>query len=147
MNSYISKSLDFTFNFAYKLARYLHTNKLACNLALDGDLGAGKTSFTKGFVSYFNPDILVNSPTYTIINDYSNASFNIYHCDLYRINNEEDLFGSGFYELMEDRDNIIIVEWANRLRVFDSFVKIEFKLIDDSTREIIILNRSIDLCI
>jgi len=145
MNTYISKSLSDTFNFAYKLAAYLHKNNMAIKLALDGDLGAGKTSFSKGFVSYFNKDILVNSPTYTIINDYSNENFNIYHCDLYRINKEEDLLGSGFFEILENQNSIIIVEWANRLSVFDSFVKISFKLISNNKREFNILNRSINI--
>jgi len=145
MNIFTSKSLESTYKYAFKLAEYMYLNKIPLRLALDGGLASGKTSFTKGFVSYFNKEILVNSPTYTIINDYSNNDFNVYHCDLYRINSKEDLYGSGFFEILEDINNILIVEWANKLCVFDSFVKIQFESISTKERAINILNRSFNL--
>ncbi len=97
----------------YKIAR----DKIAPNIKkgdviiLDGELGAGKTTFVRGFVEYFgiNPDY-VSSPTFTLINVYKNVEHCIYHVDFYRILESDDVF---FDELMEMQDEgITLIEWG-----------------------------------
>ncbi len=79
-------------------------------IALDGDLGAGKTAFTRGFCSVTCPGAAVRSPTYTLVNEYRGAP-NVFHFDVYRIADEDDLYSTGFYDY-PFRGGIIICEWA-----------------------------------
>ncbi|MBE7021054.1 MAG: tRNA (adenosine(37)-N6)-threonylcarbamoyltransferase complex ATPase subunit type 1 TsaE [Ruminococcaceae bacterium] len=82
-------------------------------VALDGDLGAGKTVFTRGICKFFNVTDYVVSPTYTIVNEYK-GDLDIYHFDIYRIEEEEELYNIGFYEYL-DNDGIKIIEWAEKI--------------------------------
>ncbi|PLR82245.1 MULTISPECIES: tRNA (adenosine(37)-N6)-threonylcarbamoyltransferase complex ATPase subunit type 1 TsaE [Bacillus] len=81
-------------------------------IALEGDLGAGKTTFTKGLASGLGITRTVNSPTFTIIKEYQ-GRIPLYHMDVYRVENEfEDL---GFDEYFEG-DGVTVVEWAHLIR-------------------------------
>ena len=82
-------------------------------VTLDGDLGAGKTVFTKGICKFFNVTDYVVSPTYTIVNEYK-GDMDIYHFDIYRIEEEEELYNIGFYEYL-DNEGIKIIEWAEKI--------------------------------
>ncbi len=79
-------------------------------IALDGDLGAGKTAFTRGFCSVTCPGAAVRSPTYALVNEYRGHP-NVFHFDVYRITDDDDLYSTGFYDYPE-RGGIIICEWA-----------------------------------
>lgn len=81
-------------------------------VALKGDLGAGKTAFTRGFASVLSPGSIVRSPTYAIVNEYKKGSLPLYHFDLYRIEDEDDLYSVGFYDYVDG--GICIVEWSER---------------------------------
>ncbi len=81
-------------------------------VALKGDLGAGKTAFTRGFASVLSPGSIVRSPTYAIVNEYKKGSLPLYHFDLYRIEDEDDLYSIGFYDYVDN--GICIVEWSER---------------------------------
>lgn len=97
-------------------------------ITLDGDLGAGKTVFTKGICEYFNVKDYVTSPTYTIVNEYKGDK-DIFHFDIYRITDEEELYNIGFYEYLESKA-IKIVEWAvNIPEAFYGYnlIKVEIK--------------------
>ena len=85
-------------------------------IALFGDLGAGKTAFTRGVVSELSPKARVHSPTYTIVNDYSEkgAGYDVYHFDMYRITDEESLYSTGYFDYLTDR-SFIIVEWCENI--------------------------------
>jgi tRNA threonylcarbamoyladenosine biosynthesis protein TsaE len=97
---------------AYNLALNIKPGDI---VALHGELGAGKTAFTRGLVRFFAPDSRVSSPTFSIVNQYKN----ILHFDMYRINSEEDLLSVGFYDYLAE-NNIIIIEWfANIQEFFD----------------------------
>lgn len=91
----------------YEFAKKLKDGDI---ITLDGDLGAGKTVFTKGICEYFNVSDYVTSPTYTIVNEYKGDK-DICHFDIYRLTEEEELYNIGFYEYL-DNDAIKIVEWA-----------------------------------
>ena len=82
-------------------------------IALDGEMGVGKTVFTRGFASYF--DISgVRSPTYTIVNEYRGARADIFHFDLYRIEDGDDLCSIGYDDYLR-RQGYAIAEWSLRV--------------------------------
>lgn len=108
MNQYIMKtnSSEDTAQFAARLALLLKQGDL---LALEGDLGAGKTTFTQGLAKGLGIKRIVNSPTFTIIKEY-HGRLPLYHMDVYRVENSfEDL---GFDEYFEG-DGVTVVEWAH----------------------------------
>jgi tRNA threonylcarbamoyladenosine biosynthesis protein TsaE len=82
-------------------------------IAMRGEMGVGKTVFTRGFVSHFGR-ANVKSPTYTIVNEYRVGGVNIYHFDLYRISDGDDLESIGYHEYVES-DAYSIVEWSERV--------------------------------
>ena len=106
-----------------------------------GGLGAGKTAFVYGFAKKFGVQDLVNSPTFSIINEYGyDNKLKIVHCDMYRIHTEEDLYSTGFFDFLGDEDVILLVEWGENVKQFlkDIDYEIEIKIIDDNKREIVI---------
>jgi tRNA threonylcarbamoyladenosine biosynthesis protein TsaE len=82
---------------------------------LEGELGAGKTLFTKGLAGFYgiDPSVVV-SPTFALVNRYSGGSRVLYHIDLYRIEDERELDELGLEE-MEDEGALLVVEWAEKL--------------------------------
>lgn len=99
-----------TMNAGYEFAKTLNPGDI---VALNGDLGMGKTVFVKGICSYFRVKDYVVSPSYTLLNVYS-GELSIYHFDIYRLETEDDLFNIGYYEY-ENAGGIVIVEWAEIL--------------------------------
>ncbi len=97
MDNYIFKSHceNETKEFAKKFAS---NSKKGDIIVLSGDLGSGKTKFTEGFLSYFDLEDEISSPTFTIVNEYKKDDINIYHFDVYRL---ED--SSEFYEIRRRR--------------------------------------------
>ncbi|MBE6672724.1 MAG: tRNA (adenosine(37)-N6)-threonylcarbamoyltransferase complex ATPase subunit type 1 TsaE [Ruminococcaceae bacterium] len=81
-------------------------------VALYGDLGAGKTAFTRGLAAILAPDDMICSPTYTIVNEYRSGKHLFCHFDMYRIESEDDLESIGFYDYPEDA--IFAVEWCEK---------------------------------
>ena len=133
MKKFISTSAEKTAKIAKNIAK---TCKKGDILLLFGDLGAGKTVFAKGFISFFSGQNVV-SPTFTILNTYS-AKFPIYHFDLYRIKDISELDQIGFYEYVYG-DGISLIEWPERLSgiLTNNVIKVKIEKIDDNTREII----------
>lgn len=84
-------------------------------IALRGDLGVGKTAFVRGFVSRFAPGAAVRSPTFALVNEYrTDGDFPpIFHFDMYRITDEDDLYSIGYDEYL-DR-GICLVEWSENI--------------------------------
>lgn len=86
----------------------------AC-IALDGELGAGKTQFVRGLVRALGgPAGAVCSPTFVLLNVYPGGRLTVYHLDAYRAAGAEDLEAIGFSELLE-QDGVVVVEWARRI--------------------------------
>ena len=106
-------------------------------LALYGGMGAGKTTFVRGLVKELCPECinLVHSPTFAIVNEYVGEIISLYHFDLYRLTDEDDLYSTGFYDYIE-QGGIVITEWSELFE--DSIPKDALKLriesIDESTR-------------
>ena len=84
-------------------------------IALRGEMGVGKTAFTRGFASHFGISG-VKSPTYTIVNEYRGTS-SVFHFDMYRIGSEDDLYSIGYDDYIE-RDGYSIVEWSENIDEF-----------------------------
>ncbi len=83
-------------------------------IALYGDLGVGKTAFIRGFVSEISPAATVRSPTFALVNEYRARPRSVFHFDMYRIEDEDDLYSIGFYDYL-DRCGICLVEWSEKI--------------------------------
>ena len=82
-------------------------------IALYGDLGVGKTAFTRGVASVLCPGAAVRSPTFALVNEYR-GKLPIFHFDMYRITGEEDLYSIGYEDYLM-RDAVILVEWSENI--------------------------------
>ena len=95
------------------LAEMILENKLPRFVALYGGLGAGKTAFTRGICRVFSPSASVRSPSFSIVNEYRGKT-DVFHFDVWRITDDDDLYSTGFYDY-SDRDGVIICEWAENI--------------------------------
>ena len=129
---FISKSEKQTQEIAFEYAKTLKKGDV---VLLNGDLGAGKTAFTKGVCKYFNIDG-VTSPTYAYLNVYNDL---IYHYDCYRLSCGEDALMLGLTDYFNG-NNICIIEWSeNIIDVIPQNAKVvEIQKIDNQTRKIIL---------
>jgi tRNA threonylcarbamoyladenosine biosynthesis protein TsaE len=96
MYSLVTHSFEDTEQFGEKLAESLLHKRFF--IALFGDIGAGKTVFVRGMTKVLSPGSRVKSPTYTIVNEYRRGDVPLFHFDLYRIEDPDDLDGFGFDE-------------------------------------------------
>ena len=97
--------------------RFLCGEPIPRFVALYGDLGVGKTAFVRGFTSAFAPNARVKSPTFALVNEYNDKSNTlpaVFHFDMYRINDEDELYSIGFYDYL-DRNGICLVEWSENI--------------------------------
>ena len=83
-------------------------------VALFGDLGAGKTAFTSGFVKGMGLNAFVTSPTFALVNDYSEGDKKVYHFDMYRISGWDDLYSTGYFDYL-DEGATLIIEWSENI--------------------------------
>ncbi len=98
-------------------------------ILLFGDLGAGKTLFTKGILYALDFDVdEVTSPSFTLVNLYKTEKFNVYHIDFWRLDEKFDVAAAvGLDEILEEENSVVICEWSERLKNF-SFPKSVFKV-------------------
>lgn len=134
MREYISNSPEETERVAAEIAKDLKKGDF---VAFYGDLGAGKTAFSRGLVKYLAPECidLVHSPTFAIVNEYIGEKISIFHFDMYRIKDEDDLFSTGFYDY-EDRNGIILAEWSENIpfAVPENAVKVVIEKLGETAR-------------
>lgn len=106
-------------------------------LALYGGMGAGKTSFVRGLVKSLCPECLdlVHSPTFAIVNEYRGKAMDIFHFDLYRLTDEDDLYSTGFYDYLE-QGGLTITEWTELFEevVPENAIKLKIEVIDETKR-------------
>ncbi|MFA6570837.1 MAG: tRNA (adenosine(37)-N6)-threonylcarbamoyltransferase complex ATPase subunit type 1 TsaE [Bacteroidota bacterium] len=109
----ITKSIEETLTLGSQFANKLKPGDI---VALSGDLGTGKTEFIKGICNFFKVEEIVNSPTFTIINQYNGrkkgVDIPIMHIDLYRIKSNKELINIGLNEQMHSDTMIKLIEWA-----------------------------------
>ena len=111
MDIFESSSMEDTEKFAYELAQKAEPGQV---YALIGDLGVGKTVFTKGFARGLGIEEPVNSPTFTILQIYEEGRIPLYHFDVYRIEEPEEMEEVGFDDYVYG-DGVCLIEWANRI--------------------------------
>lgn len=109
MIKYYSDSVKQTEDLGRRIATCLKGYEV---IAMFGDLGAGKTAFTRGLAAGLNYTDGVSSPTFAIVNEY-NADYTIYHFDMYRITSEDDLYSVGFYDYLDN--GILVIEWSENI--------------------------------
>ena len=83
-------------------------------IAMYGDLGVGKTAFVRGFARVLAPESTVKSPTFALVNEYGSKKSRIYHFDMYRIIDDDDLYSTGFYDYLSS-NAFCIVEWSEKI--------------------------------
>ena len=111
---YTSNNAQQTQEIGFELAKKLYTGGIKSALiAMRGEMGVGKTAFTLGFATFFNIKG-VKSPTYAVMNQYSEKDIKIYHFDMYRISDEDDLYSIGYDDYV-DADGYKIIEWSENI--------------------------------
>jgi tRNA threonylcarbamoyladenosine biosynthesis protein TsaE len=129
------------------LSEYIQnpSSHLAPIILLNGEMGSGKTTFTRHFIQSFQEDLIVNSPTFNIFNRYKVGDMLFFHFDLYRIKTLDEVYDMGFEEIWGFQ-GISMIEWWSKARGFfrEDSIFIDIKWIDEETRKYKI-NRLIEL--
>ena len=105
-------------------------------IAYRGDLGAGKTAFTRGLARGLGVKESVTSPTYTIVNEYLSGSMPLFHFDMYRLGSEDELFDIGWEDYLE-RGGVCAVEWSENVwGAMEDAVVVTISRLSEDTRRI-----------
>lgn len=108
---FVTHSVDETEALGERLAKTLHGGEI---IAFTGDLGAGKTAFTRGLARGLGIPMRVTSPTYTIVNEYTGGRLPLFHFDMYRLGSSDELFDIGWEDYL-DRGGVCAVEWSEQV--------------------------------
>ncbi len=143
MREYFSDSPQETVNIAAHLADALKSGDV---IAFTGDLGAGKTCFTKGLASGLGYKGMVTSPTFALINEYVGGRLPIYHFDMYRVASYDDLYSTGYFDY-ENSGGILVVEWSENISEVlpDNTIYINIENLGENKRKIVITGISPDI--
>ena len=107
-------------------------------VAYRGDLGAGKTAFTRGLARGLGCTDTVTSPTYTIVNEYLSGRIPLFHCDMYRLRSSDDLWDIGWEDYLE-RGGVCAVEWSENVAdAMENAVTVNLEKLGENTRRITI---------
>ena len=110
METYISKNEQDTIDFAEKFASSLSIGDI---VVLTGELGSGKTKFVQGVLKHFNMEDEISSPTFTIVNEYTSDKTNVYHFDVYRLEDSDEFYAMGGDEYFSK--GICLIEWGEMI--------------------------------
>lgn len=141
----LSNSTEQTEQIGEKIAKMLVSKDI---IAYSGDLGAGKTAFTRGVLKGLGYDGRVTSPTFALVNEYILKDFTVYHFDMYRILDEDALYDIGFDDYLNS-DGILLIEWSENIIDYlpDGITTIDIKHLGDDNREIAIGGKYENSCI
>jgi len=139
MEIYLSNSPQETESIAANLAKTLKEGTV---VAFRGDLGMGKTCFTRGLARGLGFEGEVTSPTFALINEYLGGRLPLYHYDMYRISSWEELYSSGFFEYIEE-GGIVAAEWSENIEnaLPENTVYVIIEAIDEDKRKITICSK------
>ena len=130
---YITNSPAETEAVGAALARVLQPGTV---IAYRGDLGAGKTAFTRGLAKGLGVGERVTSPTYTIVNEYLGGRMPLFHFDMYRLGSEDELFDIGWEDYLE-RNGVCAVEWSENVwGAMEDAIFVTITRLDEDTRKI-----------
>ena len=137
-----TNSEDETMKLGEKLAKLCAPKDI---IILSGELGAGKTKFTEGFLKYFGLEDEISSPTFTIVNEYTKNDINIYHFDVYRLEDSSEFYEIGGEEYFEN--GICLIEWGELIEdaLPKNYIHITFEK-DNQNDNIRILNIDVPDC-
>ena len=139
----VSKSENETRGFAKNIAEKLSAGDV---ILYTGEMGAGKTAFTKGVAEYFGTEEEVTSPTFALVHEYS-GRVPVFHFDLYRISGFDDLYAIGFFDYL-DRGGILAVEWSENIpeleNELENVVKINIEKLTENERKITVSGKYFD---
>ncbi len=132
---YITHSPEETEAIGVALGKILTAGSI---VAYRGDLGAGKTAFTRGLARGLGCDDMVTSPTYTIVNEYLSGRIPLFHFDMYRLRSSDDLWGIGWDDYL-DRGGVCAVEWSENVAdAMEDAIFVTIDKLDDEKRRITI---------
>ena len=130
---FITHSPEETEAIGERLAEKLHPGTV---LAYRGDLGAGKTAFTRGLCRGLGCRETVTSPTYTIVNEYLGGRLPLFHFDMYRLASDDDLWAIGWEDYL-DRQGVCAVEWSENVpEAMAGALTVSIEKLGDTTRRI-----------
>ena len=135
--TYITLSPDGTEKIGDELAEEILANTaLPRFVALFGDLGVGKTAFVRGFTSAIAPQARVKSPTFALVNEYRGQTLSVFHFDMYRIEDEDELYSIGFYDYA-DRRGVCLTEWSENIEYAlpEQYIRVEISKNDASNTD------------
>ncbi len=139
---FVTKSEEETRKTAREIAEKLKAGDV---ILYSGEMGAGKTAFTKGIAEYFETKEEVTSPTFALINEYF-GKVPIFHFDLYRISDIDELYAIGFFDYL-DRGGILAVEWSENIpelaEELDNKVYINIEKLSENERRITVSGKNI----
>ena len=123
-----------TIAFAERLGEKLHAGDV---IAYFGGLGVGKTTFTRGLAKGMGLPDVVSSPTFAIVQEYHGDGLSLYHFDMYRISGWEDLYSTGYFDLL-DSGALIAVEWSENIEAAlpESYLAVYIRRKSDCERDI-----------
>lgn len=141
---YIVNSLKETEELSKKISKSI---KCGDCILLYGEIGAGKTTFTKFLLENLGVKSIVSSPTFTLLNEYT-GKFPVYHFDMYRISSSEELYELGFEDYIDSKNSkfvetgLTLIEWPDNVKDIlpKDRIEIEIKKLGDSARKFIIKN-------
>ena len=138
MKHYLSHSARETEQIAADFAATLHSGDV---IAYRGEMGAGKTAFTRGLCRGLGLSDHVSSPTFALVHQYGNGAHALYHFDMYRVETFEDLYSTGFFDYL-DYGGILAIEWSENIEAAlpENAITVELKKVenDPQQREIFI---------
>lgn len=137
----VSKSTEETRDLAFKFVEAIGRGDKAVVVALDGDLGSAKTTFSQFVGEALGIKGAIQSPTFLIekiYELYDKPWKYLIHIDAYRLEIPEELLHLGWQEMISRPDNLILIEWANRVESIlpEDAIRIKFAFVDENTREI-----------
>ena len=139
MEIYISESPQQTEQIAADFTKQLVGGEV---IAFRGDLGMGKTCFTRGIASGLGYNGEVTSPTFALINEYIGGRLPVYHFDMYRISSWDELYSCGYFEYTEE-GGVVVAEWSENIEnaLPDNTWYVEFDALDENKRKITVYHK------
>ena len=110
MKEYISFSENDTMKIAQEICSQIGKGTV---VAFSGGMGMGKTAFVRGALKAYNNSSFVSSPTFSLVHDYG-GNPKIYHFDMYRVSDLDDLYSTGFFDYLDD-ESILFIEWSENI--------------------------------
>jgi len=133
MAEFISNSLSDTRELSKLVSEHINKGSV---IAMYGEVGAGKTTFTSSLLNILNSKDIVTSPTFSLINEYKTKYFDVAHFDMYRITDIDDLYSIGFYDYLNS-DKVLIIEWSENINgeIPENAISVHIEKINEHTRK------------